>query len=68
VAVFFISGRPPTLREATGRNLREQAYGWTGVAEQGCTIVLALGDQESDLGGGYAERTFKLPNPVYYLR
>jgi acid phosphatase len=37
------------------------------ITEQGYTIVLALGDQESDLRGGYAERTFKLPNPVYYL-
>jgi hypothetical protein len=90
VAVFFISGRPPNLLEATERNLREQGYEWTGVillpegahfasavdfkaperrkiAQQGYTIVLALGDQESDLLGGYAERTFKLPNPVYYL-
>ena len=38
------------------------------IAEQGYTIVLSLGDQESDLKGGYAERSFKLPNPVYYLR
>jgi predicted secreted acid phosphatase len=90
VAVFFISGRPPNLREATERNLREQGYQWTGVvllpegarfpsavefkaperrriAEQGYTILLSMGDQESDLAGGYAERTFKLPNPVYYL-
>jgi HAD superfamily, subfamily IIIB (Acid phosphatase) len=37
------------------------------ITERGYTIVLALGDQESDLLGGYAERTFKLPNPVYYL-
>ena len=37
------------------------------ITEQGYTIVLSLGDQESDLKGGYAERTFKLPNPVYYL-
>ena len=37
------------------------------IAERGYTIVLSLGDQESDLKGGYAERTFKLPNPVYYL-
>ena len=35
--------------------------------QQGYTILLSLGDQESDLTGGYAERTFKLPNPVYYL-
>ena len=90
VAVFFISGRPPNLREATERNLREQGYTWTGVvllpegakfpsavefkaperrrlAEQGYTILLSMGDQASDLAGGYAERTFKLPNPVYYL-
>ncbi len=37
------------------------------LTEQGYTIVLSLGDQQSDLDGGYAERTFKLPNPVYYL-
>ena len=90
VAVFFISGRPPTLREATERNLREQGYEWDEVillpadaafasavdfkaperrklAERGYTIVLSMGDQESDLKGGYAERVFKLPNPVYFL-
>jgi acid phosphatase len=37
------------------------------LTEQGYTIVLSLGDQQSDLDGGYAERTFKLPNPVYFL-
>ncbi len=37
------------------------------LAEQGYTILFSIGDQESDLKGGYAERTFKLPNPVYYL-
>ncbi|MEC3980355.1 HAD family acid phosphatase [Amycolatopsis sp. H20-H5] len=31
------------------------------------TIVLNLGDQFSDLEGGYAERPVKLPNPMYYL-
>jgi len=37
------------------------------LTEQGYTIVLNMGDQQSDLTGGYGERTFKLPNPVYYL-
>ena len=37
------------------------------VAEQGYTIILSMGDQNSDLLGGYAEKTFKLPNPVYFL-
>ena len=26
-----------------------------------------VGDQASDLDGGYAERTFKLPNPFYFV-
>jgi len=90
VAVFFISGRPPELREATERNLRERGYEWDQViifpegarfasavdfkaperrkiTERGYTILLTMGDQESDLAGGYAERTFKLPNPVYFI-
>ena len=90
VAVFFISGRPQSLRDATMRNLREQGYTWDDVivlpegasftsavnfkaperkkiAERGFTILLSMGDQQSDLDGGYAERTFKLPNPVYFL-
>ncbi len=37
------------------------------IAERGYTIILSLGDQQSDLDGGHAERTFKLPNPVYFL-
>jgi acid phosphatase len=37
------------------------------LAEQGYTILLSMGDQQSDLDGGHAERTFKLPNPVYFL-
>jgi acid phosphatase len=31
----------------------------------GVVIIANLGDQESDLAGGHAERTFKLPNPFY---
>jgi acid phosphatase len=37
------------------------------LTERGYTVLLSIGDQESDLAGGYAERTFKLPNPVYFL-
>jgi len=90
VAVFFITGRPAALRQATERNLREQGYEWEDVillpagasfasavdfkaperrkiTERGYTILFSMGDQESDLKGGYAERVFKLPNPVYFL-
>ena len=90
VAVFFLTGRPERLREATERNLRAAGYEWTGVllkpdamrtksaveqkaaerkklVEQGYTIVVNIGDQLSDLDGGFAERTYKLPNPFYFV-
>jgi predicted secreted acid phosphatase len=90
VAVFFITGRPPNLREATEKNLRDEGFEWDEVillppnttfsnaadfkaperkkiTDRGYTILLTMGDQQSDLSGGYAERTFKLPNPVYFL-
>ncbi|MSU50854.1 MAG: acid phosphatase [Opitutus sp.] len=35
------------------------------LAAEGRTIIANIGDQESDLVGGFAERTFKLPNPFY---
>ncbi len=37
------------------------------ITEQGYTIIANIGDQQSDLDGGYAERTFKLPNPFYLI-
>ena len=37
------------------------------IVAQGYRIVLNMGDQLSDLEGGYAERTFKLPNPYYWI-
>ena len=33
----------------------------------GYDIVLNIGDQYSDLQGGYADENVKLPNPTYYL-
>ena len=38
------------------------------VEEEGYTIIANIGDQASDLAGGYAERTFKLPNPFYIAK
>lgn len=35
------------------------------LVKEGWMIVANIGDQESDLAGGFAERTFKLPNPFY---
>lgn len=37
------------------------------IESQGYDIVFSIGDQYSDLAGGYADRLFKLPNPFYYV-
>lgn len=35
--------------------------------KKGATIVLNVGDQQSDLSGGAARKTYKLPNPIYTI-
>lgn len=35
--------------------------------EQGFAIIATIGDQQSDLDGGYAERGFLVPNPFYFI-
>jgi predicted secreted acid phosphatase len=37
------------------------------IESQGYDIVANFGDQYSDLNGGFADRTFKIPNPMYFL-
>ena len=91
VAVFFITGRKESERQATYSNLQRVGYhDWSGIyfkpkhyhahsaavfktnaraaiTKQGYTIIASIGDQQSDLTGGYALKTFKLPNPYYYI-
>ena len=37
------------------------------IMQQGFHIVANIGDQRSDLVGGYAEQAYKLPNPFYFI-
>lgn len=37
------------------------------ITEMGYHIIANVGDQESDLAGGHAEKTFKIPNPFYLV-
>lgn len=91
VAVFFVSGRRESARQATERQLRSAGYeDWTGlilkpsdyqersvvpykagaraeIEAMGYTIVVNVGDQWSDLEGGHALASFKLPNPIYII-
>ena len=75
-------GRPTSLKEALRQSTRSipandpngacttihyksatRAY----IESLGYDIVASFGDQYSDLTGGFADRTFKMPNPNYYL-
>jgi len=38
------------------------------LAGHGFDIILNVGDQQSDLEGGYARHRVKLPNPFYYIQ
>ena len=49
----------PTIQYKSGT----RAY----IESQGYDIVADMGDQFSDLQGGFADRVFKMPNPNYYL-
>jgi acid phosphatase len=37
------------------------------IEAKGYDIILNIGDQDSDLAGGYADKAYKLPNPYYYI-
>jgi acid phosphatase len=60
-----ISFRPATDRDRSivpfksGERARIEANGYT--------IIANIGDQDSDLAGGHALHTCKLPNPAYYI-
>lgn len=38
------------------------------IEDLGFTIIANVGDQDSDLAGEHADRTFKVPNPFYYIQ
>lgn len=37
------------------------------ITKRGYTIIASIGDQNSDIEGGFAQKGFKLPNPFYFL-
>ena len=51
---------------ATAAEFKTAARG--DIEAKGYTIIANVGDQQSDLDGGHAERDFKLPNPFYFIR
>ena len=58
----YLSSCAPTCTTIQYKSLTRKHINATGNH-----IVANAGDQFSDLTGGFADRTFKLPNPMYYL-
>ncbi len=58
------------MRDAASRRLYADEYKTrerARIEAEGYTIIANVGDQESDLKGGHAERTFRMPNPFYLI-
>jgi acid phosphatase len=58
------------MRDAQSKDLFADTYKSrerARIEQDGYTIIANVGDQDSDLKGGYAEKTFRLPNPFYFL-
>lgn len=57
--------KPPTYTEPSvvgyKAGVRQQ------LTAEGWDILVNVGDQFSDLEGGYAESSYKLPNPMYFI-
>lgn len=57
--------RPPHLMKKSAAVAKSKAR--QNIEKQGYKILLNIGDQQSDLDGGYAVYTVLLPNPMYYV-
>jgi hypothetical protein len=58
----WLSSCAPTCSTIQYKSLTRQH-----IESLGYDIVANFGDQFSDLSGGFADKTFKLPNPMYFL-
>ncbi|WUV09249.1 hypothetical protein OG738_02700 [Amycolatopsis sp. NBC_01488] len=60
-------GRVKNRRSCSTSTTRPRSPTRAHIEATGAKIVLNVGDQFSDLEGGYALHPTKLPNPMYYL-
>ena len=58
----WLSSCAPTCTTTQYKSLTRQH-----IESLGYDIVANFGDQFSDLNGGFADQTFKVPNPMYFL-
>lgn len=62
---FTLILKPDPQSETPMARFKPEKRRW--IQDQGYTILANVGDQQSDLEGGYAEKTFKIPNPIYVV-
>jgi len=60
--VPWLASCAPTCNTIQYKSLTRQH-----IESLGYDLVANFGDQFSDLSGGFADRTFKVPNPMYFL-
>lgn len=58
----YLSSCAPSCTTIQYKTLSRQQF-----ESEGYDIIGNFGDQYSDLSGGHADATYKLPNPMYYL-
>jgi predicted secreted acid phosphatase len=58
--------RPPAASDPF-KNVQEFKTSKRAEIARTFAIIANIGDQRSDLDGGYAERTWQVPNPFYYI-
>ena len=56
---------PPGAHYASAADFKAPQRGQ--IAQRGYTIIANIGDQPSDLDGGFAEQTYLMPNPFYRI-
>lgn len=63
------TANPPSYLScgATCTTIQYKSQTRAHIESMGYTILADVGDQFSDLKGGHSGRTFKLPNPMYFL-
>jgi hypothetical protein len=54
---------PPGAHYVSAADFKAQQRG--KIEQRGYTIIVNVGDQPSDLDGGFAEQTYLLPDPFY---
>jgi len=55
------------VSDHTGSVIPFKSHARAEIQGRGYTVLESIGDQWSDLRGGHAERTTKLPNPMYLI-